>query len=152
MNQSPQTPQRAAQSSPGKRGPKGQVGSRGYPGQKEESGISDYQPLDLLRDQFSSLSQEVKALKEQSKKTLDLIVADGKILYGSRHFYIYQLTPGRQLLQQSREYCQMWGGDLAVHGVKTLSNRKNSFKICQSTKIIFGSVQVTVRQRETGSG
>ena len=122
--QSPQTPQRAAQGSPGKRGPKGQMGSRGSPGQKGEPGVPDNRPIKLLRDQFSSLSQEVEALKRQSKKALDLIAADGKLLYVDPHFYIYQLTPRRQLWQESRQYCQNWGGDLAVHGVKTLENRK----------------------------
>ena len=123
--QSPQTPQRAAQGSPGKRGPKGEVGSRGCPGQKGEPGVPDNRPINLLRDQLNSLSQKVKALKNQSKNTLDLIAAMGRILYVPPRYYIYQLTPGRQQWQQSRQYCQNWGGDLAMHGMKTLENRRS---------------------------
>ena len=122
--QSPQTPQRAAQGSPGKRGPKGEVGSRGCPGQKGEPGVPDNRPINLLRDQFSSLFQEVEALKNQSKYALDLIAAVGKILYVPPRYYIYQLTPDRQTWQRSRQYCRLWGGDLAMYGVKTLENRR----------------------------
>ena len=130
--QSPQTPQKAAQGSPGKRGPKGQMGSRGSPGQKGEPGIPDNRPINLLRDQFSSLFQEVEALKNRSVEILHLIGVGSQILYVPPHFYIYQLTPGHQLWQQSRQYCQNWGGDLAVHGVKTLENRK---KLIQNLSI-----------------
>ena len=130
--QSPQTPQRTAQGSPGKRGPKGEVGSRGCPGQKGEPGVPDNRPINLLRDQLSSLFQEVETLKNQSKNALDLIAAVGKILYVSPRYYIYQLTPRGQLWQQNRQYCQNWGGDLAVHGMKTLENRK---KLIQNLSI-----------------
>ena len=120
--QSPQTPQRAAQSSPGKRGPRGQVGSRGRPGQKGEPGVPDNRQINLLRDQLNSLSQEMEALKNQSNITLRMIAAGSKLWYYSSH--IYQLTPDRQSWQGSRQYCRNWGGDLAMHGVKTLENRK----------------------------
>ena len=78
----------------------------------------------MLRDQFNSLSQEVEMLKNRSVEILHLIGIGNKILYVFPRLYIYQLTPSRQLWQQSRQYCQNWGGDLAVHGVKTLKNRK----------------------------
>ena len=64
--QSLQNPQRASQGSPGKRGPKGQTGSRGSQGQKGEPGITDDHQMNLLRDQFNSLLQEVETLKNQS--------------------------------------------------------------------------------------
>ena len=69
--QSQQHPQRALQGSPGKRGPRGQMGSRGRPGQKGEPGIPDDQQIKLLRDQLDSLSQEVEALKNQSRKIVN---------------------------------------------------------------------------------
>ena len=31
--------------------------------------------------------------------------------------YIYRLTSGRQSWQKSREICQSWGGDLAMHDI-----------------------------------
>ena len=137
--QSPQHSQRALQGSPGKRGPRGQVGSRGSPGQKGEPGIPDNQQIKLLRDQLDSLSQEVEALKNQSRENLSqevealknqsrenrqLAVGALKGLYIPPHVYIYQLTSARQSWQQSQEFCQNWGGTLAVHGVKTRENRK----------------------------
>ena len=138
--QSPQHSQRALQGSPGKRGPRGQVGSRGSPGQKGEPGIPDNQQIKLLRDQLDFLSQEVEALKNQSRENLSQEVealknqsrenrqlAVGEFikgLYIPPHVYIYQLTPGHQSWQQSQEFCRNWGGTLAVHGVKTRENRK----------------------------
>ena len=145
--QSPQAPQRALQGSPGKRGPRGQVGLRGRPGQKGEPGVSDYRQVNLLRDQLDSLSQEMEALKNQSKenqlqgqinslsqemkalknvnkRTPKVFASGSKLLYFPPDFYIYHLTPDDQSWQESRQYCQNWGGDLAVYGVKTLENRK----------------------------
>ena len=138
--QSQQHPQKALQGSPGKRGPRGQVGSRGSPGQKGEPGIPDDHQIKLLRDQLDSLSQEVEALKNQSRENLSQEVealknqsrenrqlAVGgfiKGLYIPPHVYIYQLTSARQSWQQSQEFCRNWGGTLAVHGVKTRENRK----------------------------
>ena len=123
--QNQQHSQRALQGSPGKQGPRGQVGSRGRPGQKGEPGIPDNQQIKLLRDQLDSLSQEVEALKNQTRENrqlaLDVIT---KGLYIPPHVYIYRLTPVGQTWQQSQKFCQNWGGTLAVHGVKTRENRK----------------------------
>ena len=122
--QNQQHSQRALQGSPGKRGPRGQVGSRGSPGQKGEPGIPDDQQIKLLRDQLDSLSQEVEALKNQSRENGQLAVGALKGLHIPPHVYIYRLTPARQSWQQSQEFCRNWGGTLAVHGVKTRENRK----------------------------
>ena len=122
--QSPRTPQRALQGPPGKRGAKGQAGSSGTPGQKGEPGITDSRQINFLRDQFDSLSREVEVLRNQSRENRQLIKARGKWLYLPSHAYVYQLTPGSQSWQESQEFCQNWGGTLAIHGVKTLENRK----------------------------
>ena len=119
--QSPQTPQRAAQGPPGKRGAKGQVGSRGRPGQKGEPGIPDNHQIDLLRDQFDSLSREMEVLKNESSI---IRILNNRMLYLAPHIYIYEVTPNTQSWQNSQKYCQNWGGTLAVYGVKTLENRK----------------------------
>ena len=151
--QSPQHSQRALQGSPGKRGPRGQMGSRGSPGQKGEPGISDDQQIKLLRDQLDSLSQEVEALKNQSRENLSQEVealknqsrenrqlAVGALikgLYIPPHVYIYRLTPGHQSWQQSQEFCRNWGGTLAVHGVKTGENRKTLIQNLSNGNIHF---------------
>ena len=136
--QSPQHSQRALQGSPGKRGPRGQVGSRGRPGRKGEPGIPDDQQIKLLRDQLDSLSQEVEALKNQSRENRQLAVgALTKELYVPPHVYIYRLTPVRQSWQQSQEFCRNWGGTLAVHGVKTRENRKTLIQNLSIRNIIF---------------
>ena len=122
--QSLQNPQRTSQGSPGKRGAKGQPGSRGSQGQKGEPGVVDDHQMNLLRDQFNSLLQEVETLKNQSNKYLSLIAAASNGLYVPPYVYIYRLTPGSQSWQQSQEFCTVWGGNLAIHGVKTLINRK----------------------------
>ena len=127
--QSPLPPQRALQGSPGKRGPRGQVGSRGSPGEKGEPGVPDDRQINLLRDQLNSLSQEVEDLKNKTRENLRLIAAGSTILYVNPRFYVYHLTPGRQSWQESQQYCQTWGGELAVHGVKTLKNRKTLIRI-----------------------
>ena len=125
--QNQQHSQTALQGSPGKRGPRGEVGSRGSPGQKGEPGILDDQQIKLLRDQLDSLSQEVEALKSQSRENRQLAVGAltlSKGLYIPPHVYIYRLTSARQSWQQSQNICRNWGGTLAVHGVKTRENRK----------------------------
>ena len=123
--QSPQTPQKALQGAPGKRGPKGEKGVRGIRGQKGEREIFSARQIDLLRDQLNTLSEEVEAMKNQSKKNRQLVMdVFSKGLYIPPHVYVYKLSPGSQSWLQSREFCQNWGGDLAVHGVKLLENRK----------------------------
>ena len=128
--QSPQHSQRTLQGSPGKRGPRGQVGSRGSPGQKGEPGIPDNQQMKLLQDQLDSLSQEVEALKNESRENRQLALdVFTKGLYIPPHVYIYRLTSASQSWQQSQEFCRNWGGTLAVHGVKTRENRKTLTQI-----------------------
>ena len=106
--QSPQHSQRALQGSPGKQGPRGQVGSRGSPGQKGEPGIFDDQQIKLLRDQLDSLSQEVEALKNQSRENRQLAVgALSKGLYVPPHVYIYRLTSARQSWQRVRIFAEI---------------------------------------------
>ena len=79
----------------------------------------------LLRDQYDSLSKEVEALRNQSRLNRQLVLdVFSKGLYVPPHVYIYRLTPGRQSWQQSQRFCRNWGGNLAMHGVKTLENRK----------------------------
>ena len=161
MAQPSQTPPRALQGSPGK---------RGYPGQKGEPGITNSSQINVLRDQIDLLSQKVETLQNQSRENqledqiisligemqalknqsgknysekqisfliqkveaiknqsrengqfLDLI---SKLLYIPPYVYVYQLTPGCQSWNESRQYCQNWRGDLAVYGVKTMQNRK----------------------------
>ena len=108
-----------------RRDPRCQVSLRGSPGQKGEPGIPDDQQIKLLRDQLDSLSQEVEALKNQSRENRQLALnAFTEGLYISPHVYIYRLTPGSQSWQQSQDICRNWGGTLAVHGVKTRENRK----------------------------
>ena len=81
--------------------------------------------IGLIQDQLDSLSQEVEALKNQSRENRQLAVgALIKELYVPPHVYIYRLTPASQSWQQSQEFCRNWGGTLAVHGVKTRENRK----------------------------
>ena len=159
--QSPQTLQSSLQGPPGKPGVKGQVGSRGRPGQKGEPGIPDDRQIVLLRDQYDSLSQEINALKNktrenqqnelinslsqevealrnQSRMNRQLVVdVFSKGLYVPPHVYIYRLTPGRQSWQKSQEFCQSWGGDLAMHGVKTLENRKTLIQNLSIKNIYF---------------
>ena len=155
QQQHPQTHQRALQGPPGKRGAKGQIGSRGMPGQKGEPGIPDDQQIALLQEQYNSLfiqmetlknqtreyqqnqqinslSQQVEALRNQSRDNRQLVTdVFSKGLYVPPHVYIYQLIPG-QSWQKSQEVCQNWGGHLAMHGVRTLENRK---KLIQNLSI-----------------
>ena len=208
--QSSQSSQQALRGTPGKRGAKGEMGSRGDPGQKGEPGIVDDRQLNLFRNQLNSLSQELKALKNQSEKNqqnnqLNYLLQEvgvlknqskisgkptrekecetscshqinllrdelnslahemetlknqtsknqqqGQInhrsqeieapgnqsnkyvnttvpangLYLPPHVYIYKLTTRALSWQESEKLCQNWGGNLAVHGVKTLENRR----------------------------
>ena len=94
--QNPRTPQRAVQGPPGKRGAKGEVGSRGIPGQKGEPGIPDSRPIDLLREQFDSLSREMEALKNQTKENRQIVEVLKQVLYINPYFYIYKTTPNSQ--------------------------------------------------------
>ena len=133
QQQHPQTHQRALQGPPGKRGAKGQMGSRGMPGQKGEPGIPDEQQIALLQEQYNALFIQMETLKNQSRDNRQLVTdVFSKGLYIPPHVYIYQLTPGRQSWQESQEVCQNWGGHLAMHGVRTLENRK---KLIQNLSI-----------------
>ena len=135
--ESPQTTQRALQGPPGKRGARGQVGSRGRPGQKGEPGIPDNRQINLLQDQFNSLLQEVEILKNQSKDNFQLILATNKWLYLPPDVYIYQLSPGSQSWQKSQEFCQSWGGNLAMHGVKGPEKRQKLIQYFSANDIYF---------------
>ena len=88
------------------------------------------------KDQSNSLSQEVKAVKNQSRENRRIldVISKGLYLHIPPYVYEYQLTPGLQSWQTSRQYCQNWGGDLAVHGVKTKKDRK---KLLESLSINF---------------
>ena len=78
--------------------------------------------------QISFLIQEVEAIKNQSRENGQFLDLISKLLYIPPYFYVYQLTPGVQSWHEIRQYCQNWGGDLAVHGVKTMQNRKKLFE------------------------
>ena len=120
-----QSTENVVQGIPGKRGAKGQDGSRGIKGQKGEPGITDDDHMKFFRNQLNILFEEIEALKNQTSQNRNLTVDIFKSgLHLPPNFYVYKLTPGRQSWQESREFCQNWGGDLAVHGVKTLENRK----------------------------
>ena len=75
-------------------------------------------------EQITSLIQEVEAIKNQSRENGQFLDLISKLLYIPPYFYVYQLTPGVQSWHESRQYCRNWGGDLAVHGVKTMQNRQ----------------------------
>ena len=117
----PQVPKGIALGLPGKRGEKGNMGSRGIQGQKGEPGIPDNYQMNLLQDQLNSLSQEMRALKKQNRKYLNVIETELNIVF--LHSNVYKITPNTQSWQASRQFCQNWGGDLVVHGVKTLESR-----------------------------
>ena len=208
--QSSQSSQQAIRGTPGKRGAKGEMGLRGNPGQKGQLGVVDNHQLNLFRNQLNSLSQELKALKNQSEKNqqnnqLNYLLQEvgalknqskinGKLtnkkecgiscshqinllrdelnslshevealknqtykiqqqgqinprsqetdalgkqsnkyvnttvpangLYLPPHVYIYKQTTRGLSWYGSQKFCRNWGGNLAVHGVKTLENRK----------------------------
>ena len=119
---------RTVQGPPGKRGAKGQVGSSGIKGQKGEPGVPDNSQMNMVRDQLNALTRELEILKNQSRKTQEVARSSRNGSLVNSHFYVYKLTSNRQSWQESRQLCQNWGGDLAVHGVKTLKNRKNLFQ------------------------
>ena len=213
--QSSQSSQQALRGTPGKRGAKGEMGSRGDPGQKGEPGIVDNHQLNLIRNRLNSLSQELKALKNQNEKNqqnnqLNYLLQEvgalknqseinekptnkkeceiscthqikllrdelkslshevealknqrskiqqqGQInprsqeidalgnqsnkyvnttvpangLYLPPHVYIYKLTTREVSWQETQKLCQNWGGNLAVHGIKTLENRKKVIRM-----------------------
>ena len=137
--QNPQTNQRASQGPPGKRGAKGPIGSRGRRGQKGEPGIPDDQQINLLRSKFNTLLQEVEALRNQSRENQQFLSAFSKGLYIPPHFYIYQLTPNTHSWEETQNYCQNWGGALAMHGVKTIENRK---KLIENLRKIHPSLHL----------
>ena len=124
--ENPQTTKPTVQGPPGKRGAKGQVGSSGIKGQKGEPGIPDNSQMKIVRDQLNSLTQELETLKNQTRDNHRIIEAVTKsyVLYVPPNMYAYKLTSSRQPWQESGQLCQNWGGDLAVHGVKTLENRR----------------------------
>ena len=134
--QNPQTSQQTVQGPPGKRGAKGQVGSSGIKGQKGEPGIPDNSQMNMIREQLHSLTQELEAVKNQSKDNRRIIeaVIENYVLYLPPHVYVYKLTSDRQSWPKIRELCQNCGGDLAVHGVKSLKNRR---KLLQSLSIDY---------------
>ena len=90
------------------------------------------------KEQLNFLSQEVEALKNQSKVNrqffLDIF---GKGLYVPPHIYIYQLTPGPQSWQRNQQYCQNWGGNLAVYGVRSVENRKKVINNLQISSLFW---------------
>ena len=138
QQQHPQTHQRALQGPPGKQGAKGQMGSRGMPGQKGEPGIPDDQQIALLQEQYNSLFIQMENLKNQSRDNRQLVTdVFNKGLYVPPHVYIYRLTPGRQSWQENQEVCQNWGGHLAMHGVRTLENRKKLIQNLSMNNIYF---------------
>ena len=138
QQQHPQTHQRALQGPPGKRGAKGQMGSRGMPGQKGEPGIPDDQQIALLQEQYNSLFIQMETLKNQTRDNRQLVTdVFSKGLYVPPHVYIYQLIPGRQSWQESQEVCRNWGGHLAMHGVRTLENRKKLIQNLSMNNIYF---------------
>ena len=128
--QNSQITQRTVQGPPGKRGAKGQLGSSGIKGQKGEPGIPDNPQMNIVRDQLHSITQELEALKNQTRDNRRVIdaVIKSYVLYVPPNIYVYESTSPRQSWQESRQLCQNWGGDLAVHGVKTLQNRRKLFQ------------------------
>ena len=126
--QSAQTTQRTLQGPPGKRGAKGQVGSRGIKGQKGEPGIPENPQMNMVRDKLNSLTQQLDAIKNLTRKTQEVIDAVKNGLLVNSYFYVYKLTSTRQSWQESRQLCRNWEGDLAVHGVQTLENRRKLFQ------------------------
>ena len=107
--------------------------------------------MNLLRDELKSLAHGMEALKNQTHKIQQqgqinprsqegeapgnqsnkyrntTVPANG--LYLPPHVYIYKLATRRLSWQDSQEFCRNWGGNLAVHGVKTLENRKKVIRI-----------------------
>ena len=80
------------------------------------------QEVEALKNQ-TSLYHDVEVLKNKTKENSQLVAEVINEKYFSLGGYIYRLTPSLLPWQRSREFCQDWGGDLAVHGVKTITNR-----------------------------
>ena len=136
---------------------KNQSKINGKPTNKKECETSCSHQINLPRDELKSLSHEMEALKNQthkiqqqaqinsqeiealgnqSNKYLNTTVpANG--LYLPPHVYIYKLTTRALSWLGSQEYCRNWGGNLAVHGVKTLENRKKVVRILSINRSIM---------------
>ena len=121
------------------------------PTRENECETSCNHQINLLRNELNSFSHEMEALKNQSSKIQQqgqinprsqeaeapgnqsnkyvntTVPANG--LYLPPHVYIYKLTTRYLSWQDSRKFCRNWGGNLAVHGVKTLENRKKVIRI-----------------------
>ena len=136
------TPSRLVQGPPGKRGPKGQEGSNGSKGQKGQEGSmgskgqkgeigtpDNYHQIKVLQKQLKSISQEMAALKNQTTNNFKAFsdVATNVLLLPPNG-YAYKLILSRQSWQASQNICHNWGGDLAVHGIKTLGHRLKLIK------------------------
>ena len=130
---------------------KNQSKINGKPTRENECETSCSHQINLLRDEFRSLSHEMEALKNQTHKIQQqgqinprsqeaeapgnqgnkyrntTVPANG--LYLPPHVYIYKLTTRWLSWQESQEVCRNWGGNLAVYGVKTLENRKKVIRI-----------------------
>ena len=69
----------------------------------------------------------MEVLKNQTKENRQIVedvLKVNKVLYIAPHFSVHKITPNSRSWQKSQEYCQSWGGTLAVHEIKTLENRK----------------------------
>ena len=130
----------------GSRGRPGQKGESGILDDRQINFLRDQynvlsQKVEVLKQQsrenqqqelMNTLFQEVEALKNQSRKIQQFIDRFSKGLDNdpdspldiAPDSYTYQLTPGTQTWQKSQEVCQNLGGSLAVHGVRTLENRR----------------------------
>ena len=84
-----------------------------------------------LQEQLSSLLQEVETLKNQSREYRQTDALN-KTVYAPSPSYVYKVNSNLQSWQESRQFCQNWGGDLAVHGVTTLEERR---KLMQNLSI-----------------
>ena len=78
--------------------------------------------------QINLRSQEAEAPGNQSNKYRNTTVPTNG-LYLPPHVYIYKVTARWVSWQASQKLCRNWGGNLAVHGVKTLENRRKLIRI-----------------------
>ena len=76
-----------------------------------------------LQKQLNYLSREVESLKNQSREN-SRKAAVNETVHVPTPVYVYKLNPNEQTWKESRKFCQNWGGDLAVHGVRTLEGRR----------------------------
>ena len=96
-------------------------------------------------NQFNCLrtdSHQFNLLRDQLNSSEIIHLVNNHTVYISSPFYVYQLTNGSQSWQESREYCQNWGGDLAVHGVKTLENRKQIIRNLATSYYWIGATDI----------